>query len=109
MELGMKFTADALEHSQVEEAEGEVRFLAPEEFAIAMKEADLQKAIRTFDSRPRKVKVTFGAGVGISQTSENAPPPSEDETSRRALSHPQVQRFQELFGGQVRQVRNLKE
>jgi hypothetical protein len=31
------------------------------------------------------------------------------EAAERALSHPEVQRFQELFPGQVRTVRNLKE
>jgi len=34
----------------------------------------------------------------------------EDEVSQRALAHPEVRRFQELFpGAQVRAVRNLKE
>jgi hypothetical protein len=34
----------------------------------------------------------------------------EEEVSQRALSHPDVQRFQELFpDAQVRAVRNLKE
>jgi hypothetical protein len=29
--------------------------------------------------------------------------------SRRALAHPEVRRFQDLLGGEVRTVRNLKE
>ncbi len=29
--------------------------------------------------------------------------------TERALAHPEVQRFRELFGGEVRTVRNLKE
>ena len=33
----------------------------------------------------------------------------EDETSARALANPEVKRFQEVFGGQIRTVRNLKE
>jgi len=34
---------------------------------------------------------------------------SEDEVTRDALANPEVQRFRELFGGEVRTVRNLKE
>ena len=37
------------------------------------------------------------------------PAVKEDEVTERALSHPEVQRFRELFGGEVRNVRNLKE
>ena len=33
----------------------------------------------------------------------------EDDTKRRALENPEVQRFREVFGGEVRNVRNLKE
>jgi hypothetical protein len=37
-------------------------------------------------------------------------PKAEEETTQRALAHPDVQRFQELFpDAQVRAVRNLKE
>jgi hypothetical protein len=39
----------------------------------------------------------------------NKPPAPEDEVTGRALAHPEVQRFRELFGGEVRAVRNLKE
>jgi hypothetical protein len=36
--------------------------------------------------------------------------PAKDEAAERALSHPDVKRFQELFPeSQVRAVRNLKE
>ena len=33
----------------------------------------------------------------------------EDETRRRALENAEVQRFREVFGGDIRNVRNLKE
>jgi len=36
-------------------------------------------------------------------------PKKADDVSERALAHPEVQRFRELFGGEVRTVRNLKE
>ena len=34
---------------------------------------------------------------------------TEDEATSRALANPEVQRFQEVFGGEIRKVRNLKE
>jgi len=33
----------------------------------------------------------------------------EDEATARALANPEVQRFREVFGGEIRKVRNLKE
>ena len=40
-----------------------------------------------------------------------APPKTEagDDVTDRALSHPEVRHFREVFGGEVRKVRNLKE
>ena len=32
-----------------------------------------------------------------------------DDTTSRALANPEVRRFREVFGGEVRRVRNLKE
>ena len=36
-ELGMQFTADAVEHSQITESNGELLFTTPEEFKLALK------------------------------------------------------------------------
>jgi hypothetical protein len=35
--------------------------------------------------------------------------PTEDQAAREALANPEIQRFREVFGGEVRNVRNLKE
>jgi hypothetical protein len=59
----------------------------------------------------------------IKITAGEAPPPgpaaapplapagnnSDEEVTGRALANPEVQRFREVFGGEVRKVRNLKE
>ena len=60
MELGMEFTADAIEHSEVVEANGELRFTTPPEFRIAMTEADINQAVRQIVGKPLKIKVTIG-------------------------------------------------
>jgi hypothetical protein len=59
-----------------------------------------------------RFKVTFGdVAPGTAPAARAAAPPavSKDEVTERALGHPEVQRFRELFGGEVRNVRNLKE
>jgi DNA polymerase III subunit gamma/tau len=107
LELGMQFTADAVEHASVTESRGELQFVAPEEFALAMNEKDILKAVQKIAGRPMRIKITLGTPQP-SQIATLKPPP--DDVSERALSHPEVRRFQEMFpDAQVRVVRNLKE
>ncbi|MGO4883411.1 MAG: DNA polymerase III subunit gamma/tau [Bryobacteraceae bacterium] len=110
MDLGMAFTADAIEHSEVTEANGELRFTTPKEFQIAMKEADLNQAVRQIAGKPLKIKVTITDAAAPEQPKiVSAPAAQENDVERRALSNPEVQNFRNLFGGEVRTVRNLKE
>jgi len=109
MDLGMAFTADAIEHSEIVEANGELRFTTPRQFSIAMKEADINQAVRQIVGKPLKIKVTIGDVAAQNQDKVAAAPAQEDDLSRRALTNPEVQNFRDLFGGEVRTVRNLKE
>ncbi len=107
MELGMAFTADAIEHSLVVEADGELRFTTPNDFKLAMREADINQAVRQIAGKAMKIKVSFGDPSA--QESVAAAPRQADNVAQRALDNPEVQRFRDLFGGEVRAVRNLKE
>ena len=111
VELNMLFTADALEHSEVSEAEGEIRFVTPEEFRLSMNEKDIQKAVQQVAGRPMRISIKFGDPAAPSQAAVGRPIEKKlDDVSERALSHPEVRRFQEIFpDSQVRAVRNLKE
>jgi DNA polymerase-3 subunit gamma/tau len=107
VDLGMNFTADGVEHSSVSVIGGEVLFITPAEFKLSMTEPDLDKAIRKIAGRPMRVKVTLSdAAVGAQAPIAR---PQQNDVETRALEHPEVKRFLELFGGEVRQVRNLKE
>ncbi len=53
--------------------------------------------------------MVFGEVKAAAQPLVQKPAAAEDEVTGRALAHPEVQRFRELFGGEVRAVRNLKE
>jgi DNA polymerase-3 subunit gamma/tau len=109
LELGMNFTADAVEHSEVTEANGEIRFITPEEFRLAMDTRDLNKAVQQVAGKASRVKVEFGTPVAATQTA-SPKPRAADEVSDRALAHPEVRRFQEMFpDAHVRTVRDLKE
>jgi DNA polymerase III subunit gamma/tau len=107
VELGMTFTADAVEHSEVTESNNELHFLTPQEFSLAMNEKDMLKVVQKVAGRPMRIKITLGAPNAAAV----APiAPRENDVSERALADPEVQRFQEMFpDAQVRVVRNLKE
>jgi DNA polymerase III subunit gamma/tau len=108
-DLGLPFTADAIEHSQVTESNGELQFITPKEFSLAMNRKEIQMALRKIGAAETRIKITVGEPQ-IAETPGIAKIPDEDEVSQRALSHPEVRRFQELFpDAQVRAVRNLKE
>ncbi|HMD50695.1 MAG TPA: DNA polymerase III subunit gamma/tau [Bryobacteraceae bacterium] len=107
VELGMQFTADAVEHSEVTESRGELHFVAPEEFAVSLNEKDILKAVQKVAGRAMRIKVRLGTPAVTPAPKLNQPP---DDAAERALSHPEVRRFQEVFpDAQVRVVRNLKE
>lgn len=105
----MPFTADAIEHSRVVENASELQITTPREHSLAMKAEDIQKVLRQMGAKPLKVKVTFGEVAAAETVPLETKTKKEDEAVERALANPEVQRFRELFGGEVRTVRNLKE
>ncbi len=107
MEMGLTFTADAVEHSVVEEVNGELRFTTPKDFQLGISPDDIGKAVRQIAGRPLRIKVVIGETGPLPEAPAAPKPP--DDTAERALQHPEVQRFRETFGGEVRDVRNLKE
>ena len=103
----MQFTADAVEHSQITETNNELLFVTPEEFKLSLNEKDILKIVQKLAGRPMRIRITLGAPDAAKVTKVK---PAQDDVSERALAHPEVQRFQEMFpDAQVRVVRNLKE
>ena len=106
LEMGMQFTADAVEHSQITEVNGELQFVTPEEFGLSMNEKDILKVVQKIAGRPMRIKITLGKPDAVA--APIAKP--KDDVTERALADPEVKRFQETFpDAQVRVVRNLKE
>ncbi len=109
MDLGLPFTADAIESSRVVEVNGELQITTSRANKLALREEDLRKAVSQTSSRPLRIKVTIGE-VGEAAAPMIAPAAqNEDDATRRAMANPEVQRFQEVFDGKIYKVRNLKE
>jgi hypothetical protein len=107
-QLGMQFSADAIEHSEVAESNGTLEVRTPKDFAMAMRPVDVERAVKHLGGERRKIRITFVEAEAVTPAAPGAE--SSDELTRRALEHPEVQRFREAFpGAEVRGVRDLKE
>ncbi len=115
LEDGMKMSADAVEHSLVRVAESEVVFTTAKTFALGLRDAAVAKTVSTLAGKPIKVRVEIDASalapsLSFSTANNGDSPPADNGLAQRALSHPAVKRFQELFpDSHVRAVRNLNE
>jgi DNA polymerase-3 subunit gamma/tau len=108
IETGLSFSADAIAQSEAALVNGELQITAPKQFQLDLGRDEIQTALKHLGFPALRFKVNFGE-VKAAQQAMTKPAQKEDEVTERALSHPEVQRFRELFGGEVRTVRNLKE
>jgi DNA polymerase-3 subunit gamma/tau len=108
---GMKFSADAIQHSEVRLEGNDLSICAPKAMTLALKDPAVQRVAAQVLGRPVRVRVIAGEHLTAAPASQPSSEPGGDAALRhRALSHPGVKRFQELFpGAQVRTVRNLNE
>jgi len=109
MDLGMPFTADALENSSVAEVDGELQITTSKANKLALREEDLRKAVSKVSPRAMRIKVMVGEPAPAVAPLAAPAAQNEDEATRRAMSNPEVRRFQEMFDGKIYKVRNLKE
>jgi hypothetical protein len=75
-----------------------------------LKDPVLDATVKRLAGRPVRIAIKIGE-VNAAPAPQSQPRSAQGdaEATERALSHPEVKRFQELFPGQVRTVRNLKE
>ena len=109
MELGMTFTADAVENSRVVESNGELQFTTTKPYKLALREDDLRKALSRVSPRALRIQVVISDSVDNAAPIGTGAPTREDDVTSRALENPEVRRFREVFGGEIRKIRNLKE
>lgn len=107
-EKGLQFSADAVAQSEASLVNGELIIMAPKQFQLDLGQEEIRTALKHLGFPALRFKVNFGEVKLAGQAMPKAGP-KEDEVTERALSHPEVKKFRELFGGEVRTVRNLKE
>jgi DNA polymerase III subunit gamma/tau len=111
-EKGNVHLADAVENASLTITGGDLNVVTPKSYALYFKDRGFEEAVREVFGRPLRIKLSTGeTAVGPAPISMPTPPKAdaEDEVTGRALANPEVQRFREVFGGEVRKVRNLKE
>lgn len=113
---GLKMSADAVQQANVQVTGAEVVFTSAKSFMLGLKDAAVAKAASALLSRPVKVRIKIDASMAVPTSPaldadrNEAQLPGDNNVTQRALSHPGVKRFQELFpGAHVRTVRNLNE
>jgi DNA polymerase-3 subunit gamma/tau len=107
-ETGLAFSADAIAQADVVFVNNELQITAPTQFQLDLGRSEIQTALKHLGFPALRFKVNFGEAKSAPAPPEK-PAAKADEVTERALAHPEVQRFRELFGGEVRTVRNLKE
>jgi hypothetical protein len=105
---GLQFSADAIGQSDVAFDNNELVITAPRSFQLDLGREEISTALKQIGQPGVRFKVVFGQ-VKTEPAPAAKREPEEDETAARALAHPEVKRFREIFGGEVRTVRNLKE
>ncbi len=111
-ETGLTFSADAIAQAEVALVDNELQITAPKQFQLDLGNEEIRTALKHLGFPALRFKVTWAdmrSAAAPMEKSLQKPAAKEDEVTERALSHPEVQRFRELFGGEVRNVRNLKE
>jgi DNA polymerase-3 subunit gamma/tau len=107
LEAKQTYVADAVEHSELVESATELILTTPKAYAMNLRDADFTAIAQRVVGRPVKVTLKIGE---TDRREPIAPALQIDEVATRALEHPEVKRFQELFpDSQVRTVRNLKD
>jgi DNA polymerase-3 subunit gamma/tau len=115
---GHPHLADAVENASIAVTGADLQIVAPKSYALYFNDGSFTDAVREVFGRALRVKISAGEAAISPPTASGssaapAPQPAagkgDDEVTGRALANPEVQRFREVFGGEVRKVRNLKE
>ena len=108
---GMQYSADAVLQCEVLLAGGDLVLRGPKGLLFSLKDPKVQSVAAKVTGKPVKVRLEVGDAVSTGASNGAANGAGPDSALReRALEHPGVKRFQELFpGAQVRTVRNLNE
>ena len=109
---GMEYSADAIQQSEVQLQGGDLVLRVPKMAMLSLKDKKVQEIAAQVIGRPVRIRLELGEAKALPQSNSTAESvgSADSDLRERALSHPGVKRFQELFpGAQIRAVRNLNE
>jgi DNA polymerase-3 subunit gamma/tau len=102
--------ADAIAEASVTESGNEVVVTASKIHQMLLRGPSFEAAVQRAAGRPVRIKVQVGETAQAAPLKPAAAAASDSDAAARALEHPEVKRFQELFpDSQVRTVRSLRE
>ena len=99
-------------HATAALVNNQLTITAPKQFSLELGREDILTALKLLGFPALRFNVVFTdvkPGEAPAAAKAAPKPQAQDEVTERALGHPEVQRFRELFGGDVRNVRDLKE
>jgi len=109
---GMEYSADAIQQCEVQLQGGDLILRAPKAALMSLRDTAVQNVASQAIGRPVRIRLEPGEGKTLppSNGASEPVPAGDADVRERALSHPSVKHFQELFpGAQIRAVRNLNE
>ena len=106
---GLTHLADAVENASIAISGADLQVVAAKSYERYFKDRGFDEAVREVFGRPLRLKLTAGEPAAPAPALAPPRPGLDDDATSRALANPEVRRFRELFGGEIRKVRNLKE
>jgi DNA polymerase-3 subunit gamma/tau len=108
-EKGFAHLADAVENARLTVSGGDLAIVTEKSYSIYFKDRAFEDAVREVFGKALRIKIAIGDAGPAAAPIAPAVSATEEQAASRALAHPEVRRFQEVFGGEVRKIRNLKE
>jgi len=110
-EKGLTHLADAVENARITVSGADLNVTTPKSYALYFNDRAMTDAAREVFGRPLRLKIALNDADAGEPAAPLMPAAgkNEDEVTARALANPEVRRFREVFGGEIRKVRNLKE
>jgi hypothetical protein len=107
----LNYSADAIQQAEVVLQGGELSIRGAKSLSFSLKDPAIQRLASQISGKPVRVRFEVDENMTAAAPIPSAKNSGEDsELRQRALSHPGVKRFQELFpDAHVRTVRNLSE
>jgi hypothetical protein len=99
-----------VENSRITVTASELQIAAGKSYALYFRDPKLGEVVCEVFGRPLKIQINTSDEAGPTPPPASPATLTEDDITQRALSNPEVRRFQEAFpGSKVYKVRNLKE